>query len=145
MDRDIIVNRRIRIPESELTFRFSRSGGPGGQNVNKVSTRVEVIFDVAASPSLSDEDRSRVAAYAGARITKEGKLTVASERSRSQWKNREMAIERLVALLRASLAPQKRRIATVPTAGSRSKKLHSKKKQSEKKQRRRGTWDEGNW
>jgi ribosome-associated protein len=127
----------LEIPESELKFRFTRSSGPGGQNVNKVSTRVEVLFDVAGSPSLDDRQRERVLKRLAGLADRNGILHVASQESRSQWKNRVDVVEKLVEFLRKALAPQHRRIATGPTSGSRQARARQKKARSTRKALRR--------
>ncbi len=102
----------IRLPE--LHFRTSRSGGPGGQNVNKLETRVELLFDVTSS-SLNPEQKGRVLAELGSRIDAEGILHLTSQASRSQWENKRHAIDRFVTLLRAALRVKKKRIKSSPT------------------------------
>jgi ribosome-associated protein len=99
----LIISERIQIPESELSESFVRSSGPGGQNVNKVATAVQLRFDAAHSPSLSDEVRRRLIRLAGSRATDEGVLVIEARRFRTQEKNREDARERLALLLRKAL------------------------------------------
>lgn len=127
----------LRIPESELEFRFTRSSGPGGQNVNKVATRVELRFDVAHSPSLDERKRGRLQQRLAGTIDRDGMLHLASQESRSQWKNRVDVVEKFVALLRKALAPQQRRIATGPTPGSRQARAKQKRTRSATKALRR--------
>lgn len=126
----VSINSNVNIPISELQFRFARSGGHGGQNVNKVETRVELLFDVARSPSLSDSDRERILKHLGSKIDTAGILRVVAQESRSQWRNREEAVERFAALLRAALKPKKKRIATRVSAGAREKRLEQKRRRS---------------
>jgi len=138
------VNSRIVIPASELVIRFARSGGPGGQHVNKVATRVELSFDVAHSPSLTEEDRVILLAALRTRLTRDGSLTITVDSSRSQWRNREEAIERLTALLRAALAPRKKRTPTSPTRASRTRRVAGKRLRSARKALRRRPEADGN-
>jgi ribosome-associated protein len=126
----------VQIPERELHFHFSRSGGPGGQNVNKVATRVELRFSVNGSPSLSDEQKGRIHAKLGARIDTEGWLHVASQESRSQWKTRDLAIKKFVLLLRLALVVKKKRTPSKPTRISKESRVSQKKVHSAKKRLR---------
>lgn len=137
MERVLHITDRISIPLSELRYEFVRSGGPGGQNVNKVSTRVDVLFNVRESPSLTADQKSLVENGLGRRMDRVGNLRVTSQDSRSQWKNREAGTERLADLLRRALTPRRRRIVTKATASSRAKKSRMKKAHSRKKQVRR--------
>ena len=127
----------ITIPASELSIRTSRSGGPGGQNDNKLETKVEVEFDVAASAVLSPEQKKTLADRLRSRISSAGVLKVSSQESRSQWSNREDALRKLAHLLRKALAKRKKRLPTKPTSASRERRLQSKKKAGEKKRLRR--------
>lgn len=128
MSAHIEVMPGVRIPLTELSFMFTRSGGPGGQNVNKVATRVELLFDVEASPSLDDRQKAAVRSALRARIGSDGVLRVQAQDSRSQWQNRQRAAERLAALLRVALRPRKKRVASRPTSGSREERFRTKKK-----------------
>jgi ribosome-associated protein len=128
----IQITSTITIDESEFQERFIRSSGPGGQNVNKVATAVQLRFDVAKSPSLPDEVRERLFSLARSRITEDGVLVINARRFRTQGRNREDAIERLAALIRRSAEKPRSRRKTRPT-------LASKKRQLEDKQRRAGT------
>ena len=123
------VNDYISIPDSELDERFVRASGPGGQNVNKVSTAVELRFDVSAS-SLPPDVKERLVALAGKRITAEGVLTIDSREHRTQAQNREAARERLAALVLAATIKPKKRRKTRPTAGSRERRIESKKRRA---------------
>jgi ribosome-associated protein len=131
------ITATVELPAAELRFRTSRSSGPGGQNVNKLETRVELLFDVAHSPSLSDEQRERVLLNLASRIDREGVLHISSQRSRSQWENKHGTIEKLVSLLRDALNIRKKRIKTAPTRGSNETRVQSKKKHSQKKRLRK--------
>ena len=119
------------MPLTEIELRFSRSSGPGGQHANTAETRVEAILDVEASSALTDVQKKRVVAKAGPT------LRAVAQDERSQWRNRELAVERLVDQLRDALKVQRRRIATKPTRASRERRLESKKRHSTTKQLRR--------
>jgi ribosome-associated protein len=122
--------------DDELTFKTSRSGGPGGQNVNKLNTRVLALFDVAGSPSLSDEQKQRVLRKLATRIDKEGFLHVVSQKHRSQEANRQAAVERLQELLQEALKPEIIRKKTRTPAGARERRLKEKKHRGEIKRNR---------
>ena len=135
------ITRSLRIPERELRMQRSRSTGPGGQNVNKLETRVTLLFDVAGSKSLTEAQRERVLAVLRTRITKEGILRVTSQRHRTQGANREAATERFVTLLRDALRPVRTRKATKPTRASKTRRLDAKKQRGSIKKGRQGRWD----
>jgi ribosome-associated protein len=138
----IRLNRGIVIDERELEFDFIRSSGPGGQNVNKVSTAVRLRFDVRGSGSLPEDVRARLIRLAGRRYGDDGFLTIHARAGRTQESNRRDAIERFVELLeRAAVRPTPRR-ATRPTAGSRERRLETKRRRGATKQARR-TRDSG--
>jgi ribosome-associated protein len=128
---DVRVSPTLVIPASELTWRFSRSGGPGGQHANTADTRVEVRFDIAASPSLGPRQRARLLERLGP------ELRVVSADERSQARNRQLALERLCARLEAALRVDRPRRPTKPTKASVERRLDAKKRQSARKAQRR--------
>jgi ribosome-associated protein len=133
----IEITPTLFIDERELQFDFVRASGPGGQNVNKVSTAVQLRFDLRAS-SLPDEVKSRLEKIAGKRVTSEGVLVIEARSFRTQEKNREAALTRFAELIRKSLERPKPRRKTRPTQGSREKRLERKKKHGEIKKSRQG-------
>jgi len=136
MSRPIVV-RGLEIPEAELSWRFSRSSGPGGQSVNTADSRVELSYDVAGSPALPEHLRQRALSRLGGRLA-DGVLTIAASEYRSQHRNREAARARLVEMLTEALAPPPRpRKASRPTRGSRERRLAGKKRRGETKALRR--------
>lgn len=124
----IEVTPRLSIPESELSERFIRSPGPGGQNVNKVATAVQLSFDVAGSPSLPEDVRRRLIRLAGRRVDSSGVLTLEAHRFRTRERNREDARERLAELIRQAAHRPKARVATKPTRASKERRLDSKRR-----------------
>jgi len=132
----IRVNDALSIPRAELTFRATRSAGPGGQHVNTSSTRVELTWEPAASPSLDDAQRAVLLERLARRLDSRGVLRMVEGGSRSQHQNREAVIERFRALLEAALRPRRKRKKTRPPASAREDRLREKKKRSETKRRR---------
>ena len=138
----IVINDELTIPVDELVFTASRSGGPGGQNVNKVSTKITLSFDVANSPSLSAEQRARIASRLATRINKEGLLRIHAQETRSQDLNRTEAVDRFAELLRQALVVQKARKKTRVTRAAKERRLDEKKKRTGiKAGRTRKDWD----
>ena len=136
------VTSRLVVPEAELSWRFSRSSGPGGQSVNTSDSRAELSFDVARSPSLPEHLRTRVLERLAGRLV-DGVLTIASSEQRSQLQNREAAERRLAQVLREAVAPPPPpRRATKPTRGSKERRLQSKRERSEVKRGRSGRHEE---
>ena len=126
----IQVTGSISIDERELEERFIRASGPGGQNVNKLSTAVQLRFDVRHSPSLPAGVRARLERLAGQRLTRDGVLVITAQRHRTQERNRQDALDRLIELIRRAAVPPVPRRPTRPTAGSRERRLQSKKQRS---------------
>jgi ribosome-associated protein len=136
------ITPAITIPDAELVERFVRSAGPGGQNVNKVSTAVELRFDVAGSPSLPEPVRARLLARRDRRLTDEGVLVLSAQRFRTQDRNREDARARLAALIAAATVAPKKRIATKPSKGAKERRLGAKRERaSVKRHRSAAAWD----
>lgn len=132
----IRVNARIELDEREIQEAFVRASGPGGQNVNKVSTAVQLRFDVGRSPSLPDLVRVRLIALAGRRITQEGVLIIEADSYRSQRRNRDDALERLLDLIREACEVEKPRHPTRPTLASKKRRLEGKQRRGEAKKLR---------
>jgi ribosome-associated protein len=132
----------LEIPDDELVERFVRSSGPGGQNVNKVATAVELRFDIASSPSLPEPVRERLLAKRDRRVTDEGVLVLSAQRFRTQDRNREDARDRLRAFIESGLHAPKPRIATRPSRAAKKRRLDDKRDRSTiKKNRTRRDWD----
>ena len=132
MDGESIrVTRSVLLPLAEIDFRFSRSSGPGGQHANRSETRVEALFDVESSRALTAVQKRRVVARTGPTIR------AVAQDERSQWRNRELAVERIVEQLREALKVERRRKPTKPTAASRERRLEDKRRRSETKRLRR--------
>lgn len=131
------VNRFVEIPDAELEMRFSRSSGPGGQNVNKRDTKVEVVFDVASSPSLDEDRRAKLMRALRSRLDADGRLHIVAQDGRTQTENRERALERMRATLARALAPPpKKRVATKPSKGAKERRLTEKKTRAKNKRMR---------
>ena len=131
MDDPIPVNAEVAVPLSEVEIRTSRSSGPGGQHANVTASRVEASFDVAASPTLSDEQRARISAKLGPRVT------ASAQDTRSQHRNRELALERLASRLAHALEVRRPRTKTRPTRASQQRRVDSKKRRGDIKRARR--------
>jgi ribosome-associated protein len=132
MERESIrVTRSVTVPRAEIDVRFSRSSGPGGQHAQKSETRVEALFDVEVSEALTPAQKKRVIARTGPVIR------AVAQDERSQWRNRELAIERVVDALRTALRVERRRVATKPTQAARERRLEEKRRRSETKRLRR--------
>ena len=126
----IRITEHIAIDESELSEAFVRASGPGGQNVNKLATAVQLRFDVRNSPALPADVRARLAALAGRRLTQDGVLVIMAQRHRTRERNREDARERLIALIRQATVRPKPRRPTRPTAASRERRIEGKKRRA---------------
>ncbi|MGB2960537.1 MAG: alternative ribosome rescue aminoacyl-tRNA hydrolase ArfB [Bacteroidota bacterium] len=138
MARILRVTSRVAIPESELRFRFSRSSGPGGQHVNKASTRVELMFNLTESNSLTEGEKTRLTRALGRWLDADGTIRIIEEGSRSQWSNRKRAATKLVEMLRMGLKVRKRRLPTRPSKKAREKRLEQKKRRGQVKKMRSG-------
>ena len=134
------INASLQIPESELVESFVRASGPGGQNVNKVASAVELRFDVAQSGVLPEPLRARLLARRDRRLTADGVLVIQASRFRDQARNREDARERLADIVRGALHVPKKRVATKPTRASKERRIASKKKRAKHKQGRGKSW-----
>jgi ribosome-associated protein len=133
----IIVTPAIQIDENELQFQFKLASGPGGQNVNKVATAAELRFDAAHSLALSDEVRARLFTLAGSRMNKDGELLITARRFRSQERNRQDAIGRLIALIQKAAEIPKPRLKLKPSRAAQQRRVADKRRVGEKKQTRR--------
>jgi ribosome-associated protein len=134
------VSASIQIPESELVESFVRASGPGGQNVNKVASAVELRFDIAQSSALPEPLRARLLARRDRRLTADGVLVIQASRFRDQARNRDDARERLADIVRTALHVPKKRVATKPTRASKERRIASKKKRAQHKQGRGKGW-----
>lgn len=138
----IRIDDRLNLDEREIEESFIRASGPGGQNVNKVASAVQLRFDLRRSPSLPEPVRQRAERLAGSRLTADGVLVITAQRFRSQERNREDALHRVVALLRRAAEPPKPRRPTRPTIASRERRLEAKTRRSHLKQQRTGPADQ---
>lgn len=141
-EQDLEVSPELRLPLSELTFRATRAGGPGGQHVNTSATRVELGWDVARSPSLSEEQRARLLERLATRLDGAGRLRVVASASRSQLRNREAALERLRELVARALEVPKVRRPTQPSRAAKAARLEAKRRRAAIKRERRAPPDE---
>ncbi len=132
----IEITQRILLDENELQWEYTRSPGPGGQNVNRLETAVQLRFPAATSPSLPEDVRARLLAMPGRRVTDSGELLISSSRFRSQGRNREDALEKLVELIRKAAVPPKKRRPTKPSKGAKERRLQSKQQRSSTKRLR---------
>jgi ribosome-associated protein len=136
----LTINDNLQIPLDELQFRFSKSSGPGGQHVNKAETRVTLLFDVASSPSLTDEQKALLLEKLQNRVDKAGILQLHVQTFRSQSRNRDTAVTRLQHLLQKALTPPKKRKRTKPSKAAKEQRLDEKKRRSQIKEERRQEW-----
>lgn len=135
-DSSLEITGSVTVPRSELSFRTSRAGGPGGQHVNTTSTRVELVWDVEATRALTEQQRARVTEALSGRISGEGLLSLAEGGSRSQLRNREAVVERFIELLREALHVPTPRRRTRPPRAAKEQRLRAKKRRSETKRLR---------
>jgi len=141
-DEGIVVSPALIIPASELTFRASRAGGPGGQHVNTSSTRIELLWDLTNSKVVTDEVRARLLEKLAARLDASGMVRVVASDRRSQAQNREAAAERLGKIVKQALVVPRKRRKTRPTAASREQRLSDKRRQRDRKRERRRDFEE---
>ena len=134
----ISITEDLAVPAEEVVFTTSRSGGPGGQNVNKLETRVTLRFDLAGSGTFSEEQKARIQERLATRITKEGALLVTSQKHRTQAANRDAAVERFAELIREALREEAPRKKTKPSRAAKARRLESKRRQSQRKRERSG-------
>lgn len=141
MTGDLRISRSVVIPEDELVWRFTPSGGPGGQHANRSATRAELVWNVTTSRALGPRQRERLIFRLGNRLDSEGNLRVVSDRRRSQLRNREAARERLAEIVRAALRPEPARVRTQPTEAAQQRRLEAKRKRGALKRWRRAHFD----
>lgn len=137
MTEPLRIDDRVVIPPSDLSFAAVRSSGPGGQNVNKVASKVELRFDLPGTSALGAAVKARLRALAGRRIDADGRILIVSQRTRDQVRNRQDALDKLAALVRDALVPPTPRRPTRPTRGSRVRRLENKRRDAGKKQLRK--------
>jgi ribosome-associated protein len=133
---DLVVSARVIIPAKDLSYSAVRSSGPGGQNVNKLATKVELRFDLESCTALDDTTKTRLRTLAGSRLTQDGQLVLVAQETRSQSQNLELAREKLVELVKAALHRPKKRRPTKPTKGSKERRLKAKRAAGDKKRGR---------
>lgn len=138
----LLITPALSLPLSELRFQASRSGGPGGQHVNTSSTRIELWWDLAGSPSLTSEQRALLMSRLGSRLTEDGQLRLVSSDTRSQTRNKDAAIERLRQLVADALRPVKPRRKTKPSRAVKERRLKEKRQRSARKRERRQRGDD---
>jgi len=138
---DLVINEQVFIPSGELDIQFARSGGPGGQNVNKVNSKATLCWNVATSTALYPTTMVRLKALAASRITEDGILQITSQVHREQSRNIQACRERLRGLIIEAMRPPTIRKPTRPTAGSKRRRVENKNIQSQKKQGRTGSWE----
>ncbi|MEC7520653.1 MAG: alternative ribosome rescue aminoacyl-tRNA hydrolase ArfB [Myxococcota bacterium] len=134
---DLPVSQRTVIPSADLSWSAATSSGPGGQNVNKVATKVDLRFDLEGTTALRDEVKGRLRRLAANRLDREGRIQITSQATRDQSRNLEDAREKLAALIRSALHPPKKRKKTRPSRGAKERRLKAKKQRSERKQSRK--------
>ena len=139
--QDLVINTRVTIPAAELSIAFSRSGGPGGQNVNKVSSKVDLRWNPQSSVALGEQDRAWLLQKLRSKLTSDGTLIVTSTLTRDQLQNRDDATDKLVLIVRAALDRPKPRKATKVSKGAKRRRVADKRKHAEKKANRSGAGD----